>query len=450
MKEKKIIAYVSGLPKGAVESIRKYEKQVKEKFEVMLIVDSKSRKERKDFPGLDILLRVDFTKPTKIAEALVPHQDQLIAITSRVESHMMQFAAVIPHVPYLRTPTTESLIWATDKLEMRKRLALADRRNTPKFAWVRNNSKAERARVVGRVGFPMIVKPANLAQSLLVSICYHEEELEKTLRSTFRKLKKTYGENGRKEVPKILAEEYMEGDMYSVDAYVNGRGVVYFCPMVRVITGMNIGHQDFYNYMHITPANLKKSTIERAQSVAESGIHALGLRNTTTHVELMKVDDEWKVIEIGPRIGGFRHKLHELSCDIDHSLNDILIRIPKKPVIPKKCKGFAASLKWFPEKEGKLTKLKGIKKIQELRSFVEISVNKKVGDRCHFAKNGGKAVFTLTLYNKDRAKLLADIRRAEQSVDIQIETSGDKRAQKAATKRTDKEIKQAIKKVAKR
>lgn len=440
MKEKRIIAYVSGLPKGAVESIRKYEKQTKEKFDVMLIMDSKSRKEHKDFADLDIMLRVDFSKPTKIAEALAPYQDRLLAITSRTESYMMQFAAVIPHVPYLRTPTTESLTWATDKLEMRKRLTLADRRNTPKFAWVRNNTKAERARVIGRVGFPMIVKPANLAQSLLVSICYHEEELDKTLRSTFRRIKKTYGDNGRKELPKMLAEEYMEGDMYSIDVYINGRGVVYFCPMVKVVTGMNIGHQDFYNYMHITPTNLKKNTVERARQVAEGGVHALGLRNTTAHVELMKVDDEWKIVEIGPRVGGFRHKLHELSCDIDHSLNDVLIRIPKKPIIPKKCKGFAATLKWFPEKEGKITKLKGIKKIQELKSFVEINVSKKVGDRCHFAKNGGKAVFTLTLYNKERAKLLADIRRAEQSVDIQIETSGERRAKNGARKKVSKKV----------
>jgi hypothetical protein len=43
-----------------------------------------------------------------------------------------------------------------------------------------------------------------------------------------------------------------------------------------------------------------------------------------------------------------------------------------------------------------------------------------VGDRCHFAKNGGKAVFDVTLYNDERSKLLADIRRVEQLVEIKI------------------------------
>lgn len=422
MGKRDIIVYVMALPFGAVESIRAYEKKEKKKYRVMLIVDSRSKlkKHKEDYTDLDFYIEVDLSKANKIAEALAPYQDQFCAITCRSESSMMKFASIIPHVPYLRTPTTESLQWSTDKLQMRRRFALLAKKYSPRYAIVKANTKVERKRITNKIGFPMIIKPANLASSLLVSICYHEEELEKVLRNSFRKIKKLYGENGRVEVPKIMAEEYMEGDMYSVEAYVNSRGTIHFCPLVRIKTGRDIGHDDFYNYLHITPTALKKTTVERAQEAAEAGIHALGLRNTTAHVELMKVDDEWKLIEIGPRVGGFRHKLHQLSCDIDHSLNDVLVRLPKKPSIPKKCKGYAATLKWFPKKEGELTRLKGIKKIQELKSFVDILVNKKIGDRCRFAKNGGKAVFTVTLYNKERSKLLADIRRVEQLVDIKI------------------------------
>lgn len=421
-KDKNIIAYVAGLPVGAVDSIRAYEKKEKRTFRIMVIVDSRQQKKAAaSYPNADIILPIDFAKPGKIAAALLPYQDELLAITCRIESQMEKFADIIPNVPYLRTPSTESLEWATDKLKMRRRFALYDKQNTPAFASVKNNTKAERKRLIEKVGFPMIVKPANLAQSLLVTVCYHEEELDKALRNAFRRIKKTYGDNGRtKQEPKLMVEAYMEGEMYSVEAYVNGRGAVTFCPLVKVITGMNIGHQDFYNYMHITPTGLKKSTIERAQAVAKTGIHALGLKNTTAHVELMKLDDEWKIIEIGPRVGGFRHKLHALSCDIDHSLNDVLIRIPKRPVVPKKCKGYAATLKWYPEKEGTLVEMKGIKKIRELKSFSDMVVNKKLGDRCYFAKNGGKAVFTVTLYNKERSKLLADIRRVEQWVKIKV------------------------------
>ncbi len=420
--ERNIIVYVAVLPPGAVESIRAYEKKEKRKFKVMLIRDAHEgkQKEKESYKGLDILVECDLNTPARIAEALAPYQDQLCAITCRSESHMARFIEVIPHVPYLRTPTTESLVWATDKLEMRRRFKLLAPRFSPKYAVVKGNTVGERKRIIEKIGFPMIVKPTNLAQSLLVSLCYHEDELKKALTNLSKKIAQTYVENKRTEEPRMMVEEFMEGDMYSVDAYVNSRGVVYFCPMVRVLTGHNIGHEDFFNYLHMSPTNLKPTSIERAHVAAEAGIHALGLRNTTAHVELMKVDDEWKIIEIGPRVGGFRDKLHRLSCGIDHSLNDILVRMPKKPHTPKKCKGFAATLKWYSKKEGKIVGLKGIKKCQELASFNEIKLIKKVGDMCTFARHGGKAVFTITLFNTERSKLLADIRRVEKLIEVQV------------------------------
>ncbi len=420
--DRNIVAYVAHLPADAVSSIRSYEKKVRKKFRLMLITDVPlaKLKKKKNFKEIDFVVTVDFKDPRSIVEALAPYQKTLRALTCRGESHIAELIRIIPHVPYLRTSSTESLRWSTDKLEMRRRFALLAKRFTPRYAAVRNNTKRERSRIIEKIGFPMIVKPTNLASSMLVTICYHEDELKKSLSSAYRKIRKVYNENGRSETPNMMVEEFMEGDMYSVDVYVNSRGVMYFCPLVRVITGRNIGRDDFFNYMCISPTSLKARTIEKAHAAARAGVHALGLRNTTAHVELMKIDDEWKLIEIGPRVGGFRHRIHMLSCGIDHALNDILVRFPEKPILPKKCFGFSATLKWYAKEEGRITALKGIKKIQELKSFVEISITKGIGDLCTFAKHGGKPVFVVTLFNRDRSKLLADIRRIEQAVLIQV------------------------------
>jgi hypothetical protein len=154
----------------------------------------------------------------------------------------------------------------------------------------------------------------------------------------------------------------------------------------------------------------------------------------------MKIDDDWKVIEVGPRVGGFRDLLHSLSCDIDHSLNDVLIRIPRNPILPKKCKGYACAIKWFAESEGVITEMKGIKKLEDVESFQSISINKKVGDRAYYSKNGGKSIFNLFLYNDDRSKLLADIRRVEKMVDIKIsnKNANNSTAKKIAKKSVKK------------
>jgi hypothetical protein len=119
-------------------------------------------------------------------------------------------------------------------------------------------------------------------------------------------------------------------------------------------------------------------------------------------------------------VGGARDVLYRLSCGIDHYLNDMLIRMPHKPIIPKKCFGNAVYMKWFLPKEGTITSMTGIKKIEQLESFHKIEVNKKIGDRATFARNGGRSIFNLYMYNADRAKLLADIRRVEQLVKIKI------------------------------
>lgn len=418
-KNKNIVVFVMNLKPQMVSDIRAFEKQHGGTYRTLLLRDSKVRTPD-TLAEADIYVECDLSKPWKIAEALQPYQDELLAITCRSESSIARFARVIPHVPYLRTPTSESLTWAVDKHEMRKRFKLHCPDHTPAFTRVKNTSAEERERVICRVGFPMVIKPANLAGSRFVSICYHEEELERSLRTVFRRLKMAYKRDNRTEEPKIIAEEYMEGLMYSIDSYVDSRGTVYHCPLVRVKTGRDIGHDDFYNYLQMTPTALKKSTVANAERVAENAIHALGLRSVSAHTELLRVDDDWKIIEVGPRVGGFRDKLYELSCDINHTMNDISIRIPRKPKIPKKCKGYAAVIKWFPEKEGTISAMKGIKKIESLDSFHQISQNKKVGDRTTFARHNGKSIFNLYLYNGDRARLLADIRRVEKLVSISV------------------------------
>ena len=84
-------------------------------------------------------------------------------------------------------------------------------------------------------------------------------------------------------------------------------------------------------------------------------------------------------------------------------------------------------MKWFTDQEGTITEMKGIKKIESLKSFHSIAINKKVGDRAVFAKNGGLSIFNVLLHNKNRSDLLADIRRIEQMMYIKV-SSGQKKS----------------------
>lgn len=417
-----------GVAQSIITAVRDLERILRKQLDILVLIDSKNAKQVFNYGKHAARLVVNTSSESKLHEALLPYQDRILLVTCRRESYMPVFIKVIPHVPYARTPTPESIEWATDKIMMRRRFSQFAKSISPAYTVVKDVTTESIAKIEKQVGYPLVVKPAGLAQSLLVSICYHREDLEKTLRQTFRSIRTVYKTRSSMLEPKILVEQFMEDSMYSIDAYVNSRGEVYFTPPVHVKTGRAVGFDDFFGYQQLTPTKLDSEEIRRANSVVEQGVHALGLRSTTVHAELMRLSAKsWKIIEIGPRIGGFRLKMCELSFGFSHALNDLLIRIPKKPIISRKRLGYTVAMKWFAKKEGRLVNIIGIKKARSLESFHDITVNKHKGDMCRYAKHGGGSVFNIILHNKDRSKLLADIRRLEQNVKIIVEPAGQKK-----------------------
>jgi hypothetical protein len=425
--QRDLLLFIGGLRNEAGAVVEAYEKKFKKNIQAIYMGNTKSKdfaaKALPKYRKKIIELPSEFVKldDVAIANMLAPYSERLLGATCTREYNIRTYKKVIPHIPYVFAPTQESMSWATDKVEMRKRMYEKAPEICPRFMLVDDQKATTIARVEKKVRFPLVVKPAGLAASKHVTICYYHEELVKTLKNMFVVLGKEYAIRERDDKPKILVEEFMEGSMYSIDAYVNSRGYVYHCPPVYVKTGANIGFDDFFGYARILPVQLKEYKIEKANQAVTQAIHALGLRNTSCHAELMKTEDGWKIIEVGPRVGGWRPKMYQLSYGIDHLLNDVLIRIPQKPVLKKRPKKTVAVLQYFSRKEGVLDVVEGIKKIPKLESFQDLEINLKKGDMCKFAKNGGVSVYNVILAHKSRSTVLADIRRIEQSVKIKVE-----------------------------
>ncbi len=424
--QRDLILFVGGLRDDAGLVVSDYEAKYHKKIKALYMGNTNSPdfavKVSAQYKRKIIELPTEFKKlnDTKIAKLLAPYADRLLAATCIKEKNVRAYRRIIPHVPYLFTPTQDSLNWATDKVEMRQRMSEYAPEVCPKFMLVEDLKEATIKKIEKTIQFPLIVKPAGLAASKHVAVCYYRKEFEQNIKKIMASLTKEYSERERDDKPKILVEEFMEGSMYSIDAYVNARGYVYHCPPVHVKTGATIGFDDFFGYMRILPVQLKAYKIEKAEQAVTQAIHALGLRNVTCHVELMKTEDGWKVIEVGPRVGGYRHAMYQLSHGINHLLNDSLIRIPQKPVIKSRAKQTVAVLQFFARKEGTLVGIDGLKRIPKLESYQNLDVKIKPGGLCKFAKNGGGSVFDVTLAHKLRSQVLADIRRIEQDVNIEV------------------------------
>lgn len=427
-KGRDIILYVENAPEEATEALRVYIEKNDLNWRIATIIDSRKKYSPEKILEIeerfDLIIKAKLDSPNSITKRLKPFEDRLLAISCRSESSLHRFKKIIPHVSYLRTPHSESIDYAIDKTEMRRRFNAYNPAITPKYTIVQDTTQSSIDKIHKKVSFPLVVKPAGLAASLLVTICYHDEELLSALRKNFRAIKKHYKSRGRTDEPKVLVEQFMEGEMYSIDSYVNSRGQIKHCPPVHVQTGRTIGFDDFFNYYQVTPSGLNKNSIKELEKVTEQGIRALGLINTSTHSELMRTEEGWKIIEIGARVGGFRQKFYNMSYGINHAVNDILTRIPAKVKIPKKIKGYSGVLKFYAKKEGRLKKIKGLKKIENLESIKYIEINREPDDICRFAKHGGKSVINFILFNPSKAKFLADKRRIEQSIQIDLKTRG--------------------------
>ena len=214
-KNRDLILFVGSYLDAQLKAMKKLEKLLGRQLSALVIIESTDSKTRKELAASKaIIIDADFSSTISIQKALMPYKERLLAVTCRAEKNVPLFKKVVPHVPYVNSPTELSLDWTTDKVRMRQLLRNYDKSIAPKFTVVHDSTKETLDRIEKTVGFPLIIKPAGLAASLLVTLCYHREELEANLRNTVRKIDRIYKERKGRGEPQILIEEFMEGTMY--------------------------------------------------------------------------------------------------------------------------------------------------------------------------------------------------------------------------------------------
>jgi biotin carboxylase len=381
-------------------------------------VDNKHRV--RDETGFFEEVICDFNDPDALQRAIKPLSNRILTATCRFETAIQDFRKAIPFMPYIATPTESSLAWSTEKILMRDRLHAYDESLTPKYVYLTSVDSGAAHRLVRDFEFPVIVKPNGLYASLLVSRCEDQTELEACLERTFDVIHEIYDrENGTGE-PSVLVEEMMQGDMYSVDAYVTPTGEVHCLPLVKVVTAHSIGKPGFYSYRHIIPTGLSDQEVAAANKTAIAAVHALNLRASTAHIEMFHTSHGWKVIELGPRIGGYREGLYGEAYGIDHYYNDLAVRIGAQLEIPTVPIKHAAGINIYAEKEGIITAISGIDQARRLESVVFLEAHAQVGDRALFAGSGGELIVDAILSNKDPEQLERDVAQVRELVTIQV------------------------------
>jgi D-alanine-D-alanine ligase-like ATP-grasp enzyme len=374
-----------------------------------------------DTTGLFEEIIVDFDDPQALQTAILPFMDRILAVTTRYEDAIHHLSQLVPFVPYVNAPTESSLVWSTEKPLMRDRLKTYDAKLVPKYKQLTSKDLPNWEKLTAGFTYPVIVKPGSLWSSFLVTRCDTKEELGECLKATFEIIHEVYGRLRRETEPSVLVEEMMQGDMYSIDAYVSQTGVIRCLPIIQVLTAESLGLRGFYGHTCIVPTDLSQEEVDKANAAAKAAVRALHLRSTTVHIELFRTPSGWKIIELGARIGGGREELYREAYGIEHHYNDLANRAGMEPKIPAKPLRHALREDIYSDdKEGVLEAIEGLEEARKLESMASLTVSAKPGDKIAYADKGGDVLVVGILSNADKKKLDADAKKLREVVKFKI------------------------------
>lgn len=366
-------------------------------------------------------ISADLDSAQSIRESLAKLDKEIIAVVSQYENSIHELQKLIPYVPYLNIPSESSLTWATEKKFMRDLFGAYDRSLVPKYIEIHELDEIRIDEIDKQIGYPAVIKPSGLEGALLVSQVNNKLELIEGLEKGFAYAQNAYDKWIKRQKPFFLVEEFMDGDMYSIDVYIDSDGNCVFTPIVRVITGKKVGYNDFFGYVRKTPVtDINDENL--AQEASKKACLALGLRSITAHVELMRMKDgTWKIIELGPRIGGYRHDMYMQSFGINHIMNDILNRAGHDASINTEIKGYSALYNIYAKKEGKLKDIKGLDKVRHLQSVVDIKQSLRYGEEALFARHNGDPVLDIMLFNSNLEQFNGDCETIEKELEVIVD-----------------------------
>ena len=177
--------------------------------------------------------------------------------------------------------------------------------------------------------FPLIVKPVDNSGSRGVVHCETETELNKNIKEALN----------YSEAKKILVEEYIGGEEFSVESLISNK-VVYVIQVTKKITSeppfnVELGH--------LQPAEVNPLIFGKIVDSINRMIKLIGLNNCACHTELKVFNETPYIIENGARLGGdyITSVLTPLSTGINIEQELIKISLGEEFVYPEKELGYS-------------------------------------------------------------------------------------------------------------
>lgn len=356
----------------------------------------------------------DFSSREALLATVDTIGNKVDAVITVYEDYVLPTAIIAEHLglPGLPVKAAEA---CTDKYIMRKLFMQSKTHISPDFDVVSSKSSLEI--FAATHAFPLILKPANLSKSLLVTKNHNLAELLQNYDRTVSTLERIYKKHAPHRQPKLIVEEFLEGPIHSVDAFVDSIGTPHVLEnVVDYQTGYDIGYDDNFHYSRLLPSALAEAETKAVRDTAALGCKALGMKSSPAHIEIIRTSQGPKIVEIGARNGGYRERMHRLANGIDIPGNALNLALDEPLELTATRNDPCAVLELFPKRPGIFTGIANEGALKALPSLSYFAIKQPLNEFVGKSSDGYKMCAIIILHNKDSSAFLKDLSFVNSSV----------------------------------
>ncbi|MDM5427771.1 ATP-grasp domain-containing protein [Bacillus mycoides] len=216
------------------------------------------------------------------------------------------------------------------------------------------------------MNFPLIVKSPKSTGSKDVLLVKNKDQLILSIQSLLKKLPNE----------EILLEEYIDGPQYLVEILVQDGKVHIIAVIEQEITLFERFIVTGYSLLGQVDKRLYNSLFNAVNSV----IQAFNMKNGACHLELRRIKDVWKLIEINPRIsGGAMNDIIEIGHGINLVQETIQLMLGNKPSLNKKHYKYVYAHYLTVKSKGKLIRVTGKNRSSKYPGVEKVYIKPKKG-----------------------------------------------------------------------
>lgn len=265
---------------------------------------------------------------------------------------------------------------------------------TAKFSVV--NSSETMETVAKKIGYPLIVKAAESSASRGITMVDDEYKIKEA----WNRAVAVSGPGN------VLIEEYLSGIEFGAQAVVQGNEVVEIFLHNDTVTQppspTPIGHS--------MPVKLNVEVINKAKVVIKKAVNALGIRDGIANIDLILVNGNPMIIEIGARMGATcLPEIISIYGGFDAYEHILKLSIGEKPELPSLYPEQAnAALLIRAERTGILESIQVPDNVTNNPKLYKITIDKKPGDEINKFEFGSDRIGDIVVVGdtKDEAEML--------------------------------------------